>query len=254
MLGQVDQQQKTELLTSAWVLVNTSIDEALAVSFLEALACETPLVSCQNPEGIVSRFGIYVGRWNGTGMEAVPLFVDALQRLLQEDSLRRRLGRQGREWVTNTHTRAGFLQALAKLFRRAGLDAVARHGSRRRENLAMASASPLISVVVTTHNREQLLMECIASVRDQSYPNWELLIVDDASSDGTWAWLQTVQDQRTRILRLSQHGQKAVARNAGLRTAGHYPADRPDSIPPRLRNATVQERETRRVEGGGQAR
>src|SRR5205807_10440094 len=59
LLGHVDGEQKLHLLSSAWVLVNTSIHEALPTSFLEALACETPLLSCTNLEGIVSRFGIF---------------------------------------------------------------------------------------------------------------------------------------------------------------------------------------------------
>ena len=50
-LGHVSEDEKIRLLSKAWVLVNTSIHEGLAVSMLEALACETPLLSLQDPGG-----------------------------------------------------------------------------------------------------------------------------------------------------------------------------------------------------------
>lgn len=43
----------------------------------------------------------------------------------------------------------------------------------------------LVSAVITTHNRKQLLVEAIQSVQQQTYPNIELIVVDDASDDGT---------------------------------------------------------------------
>ena len=67
LLGHVGEIEKRRLLSEAWLLVNTSIHEGLAVSFLEALACETPLIACVNPEGLVSRFGVFVGTYLGAG-------------------------------------------------------------------------------------------------------------------------------------------------------------------------------------------
>ncbi len=124
MLGHVDGEEKVRLLTSAWVLVNTSIHEGLAVSFLEALACETPIVSCQNPGDVVARFGVYVGRWGGDGRASLPRFTEALGQLLCDDVTRARLGREGRAWVEETHGTARFLAAFRSLCARAGLQGV----------------------------------------------------------------------------------------------------------------------------------
>ena len=44
---------------------------------------------------------------------------------------------------------------------------------------------PLVSVIVTAHNYAAYVAECLASVRAQSYSNFECLVVDDASTDQT---------------------------------------------------------------------
>ena len=121
LLGHVNDTQKRELLGAAWVLVNTSIHEALPVSFLEALLHETPILSCQDGAAIASRFGIYVGRWDGSGMEALPHFQQGLQKLLADEQLRQRLGKEGRQWVEQTHCQERFLAAFCDLCRLAGL-------------------------------------------------------------------------------------------------------------------------------------
>jgi glycosyltransferase involved in cell wall biosynthesis len=121
LLGQVDGAEKLRTLSSAWALVNTSIHESLAVSFLEALACETPIVSCQNPENVVSRFGIHVGRWDGDGLDALPHFGEALTRLLHDTETRVRLGKEGRAWVNEVHNPARFLHTFRALCASVGL-------------------------------------------------------------------------------------------------------------------------------------
>ena len=49
----------------------------------------------------------------------------------------------------------------------------------------MNNDSPLVSAIITTHNRKVLLKRAIDSVFAQTYPNLELIVVDDASDDGT---------------------------------------------------------------------
>jgi glycosyltransferase involved in cell wall biosynthesis len=120
-LGHVDGARKRRCVASAWVLVNTSIHEALPTSFLEALAGGTPLLSCTNQEDVVSRFGIFTGLCGGDGMESLPQFESGLRRLLEDRPLRERLGRQGRSWVARTHNRETFLRAFDELRARAGL-------------------------------------------------------------------------------------------------------------------------------------
>ena len=121
LLGHVGEAEKQRLLTEAWVAINTSIHEGLAVSFLEALACETPLLSCVDTGFTVSRYGIYTGRFDGSGIESLNAFTDGLHRLLDDATLRAELGRRGREWVRKTHTVNNFLTCFERLATHAGV-------------------------------------------------------------------------------------------------------------------------------------
>ena len=73
----------------------------------------------------------------------------------------------------------------------------------------------LVSVIMPTHDREALLPTAIASVLDQTYGGWELLVVDDGSTDGTADLLATYDDPRIRRF-TSPHVGPSGARNAAL--------------------------------------
>jgi glycosyltransferase involved in cell wall biosynthesis len=121
MLGHVDGAEKVRILSSAWVLVNTSIYEESPVSMLEALACETPILSCVDSGGLAERFGVYTGRFDGAGMESAPAFEAGLRRLLDNAAARERLGREGRAWVRREHTTRRFIGAFGALAEAAGI-------------------------------------------------------------------------------------------------------------------------------------
>lgn len=76
----------------------------------------------------------------------------------------------------------------------------------------------LVSVVMPTYNRGAKIAAAIDSVLQQSWKNFELLIVDDGSTDNTPEILSSYEDERIRILH-SAHGGVSVARNEGLRHA-----------------------------------
>lgn len=78
--------------------------------------------------------------------------------------------------------------------------------------------SPIISIVMPCYNAAMHLPESVGSVLAQSVGDWELIAVDDGSSDDTAAWLQAQTDARIRPLTQSNQGVSA-ARNAGLAEA-----------------------------------
>ncbi len=79
----------------------------------------------------------------------------------------------------------------------------------------------LVSVVLPTRNRAARLERAIESVRKQTYENWELLVVDDASDDDTWPRLQKLatNDPRIRTFRFERQGGSSRARNHALDAA-----------------------------------
>jgi hypothetical protein len=80
----------------------------------------------------------------------------------------------------------------------------------------------LISIVLPTHNRCDLVTRAIESVLGQSYANWELIVVVDGSQDGTAEALRSYDDPRITVLHQENRGQ-AAARNAALdKVSGDY--------------------------------
>ncbi len=77
---------------------------------------------------------------------------------------------------------------------------------------------PLISVIIPTYNRKALVLRALDSVLRQSYPNFEVLICDDGSTDKTQEWISRVQSDRVRYYKTQHHG-VASCRNFGARHA-----------------------------------
>src|SRR6476646_7452478 len=88
----------------------------------------------------------------------------------------------------------------------------------------MSPDRPLVSVVIPTHNRAYCLAEAIDSALHQTYPNVEVIVIDDGSTDGTPALMaeRYGADARVRYVPQAKSGTN-IARNHGLRlTRGDY--------------------------------
>lgn len=77
---------------------------------------------------------------------------------------------------------------------------------------------PRISVIIPAHNAAPFIEETLASVRAQTYSDWEVVVADDGSSDGTWELLQPA-GPGVRSFRRDSAGGPAVARNLALSNA-----------------------------------
>lgn len=77
----------------------------------------------------------------------------------------------------------------------------------------------LVSIVMPSYNTGKYIAETITSVLAQTYTNWELLIVDDCSTDDTDAVVAGFSDPRIRYFKNEQNGGAAVSRNRALREA-----------------------------------
>jgi glycosyltransferase involved in cell wall biosynthesis len=78
--------------------------------------------------------------------------------------------------------------------------------------------APKVSVVVPAFNVARYVDACLASMRAQTLPDWECIVVDDGSTDGTAQRIRENADRRIRLIAQANHGVSA-ARNAGLADA-----------------------------------
>ncbi len=76
---------------------------------------------------------------------------------------------------------------------------------------------PLVTIVIPVYNRISLLYNAVESIVKQTYTNWELIITDDGSTDGTAEWVRSIPDSRVRLLQLSHSGHIGSVRNMGVR-------------------------------------
>lgn len=114
-------------------------------------------------------------------------------------------------------------------------------GHRHNPEAAVHTAEqePLVSVVMPVYNGERYLRQAVDSILDQNYQNLELIVVDDGSSDGSKALLESYSDERLVLLANPRNLGVVQSRNLGIAVArGSYVAllDCDDvAMPDRLR-------------------
>ncbi|KKP77930.1 MAG: Glycosyl transferase family 2 [candidate division WS6 bacterium GW2011_GWF1_35_23] len=85
--------------------------------------------------------------------------------------------------------------------------------------------NPRISVIIPAYNRAHTLDRAVQSVINQTYTNWELIIVDDASTDDTENLVKKYIDEKIKYYRNSVNKQKSYSRNRGVKVSvGEYVA------------------------------
>lgn len=76
---------------------------------------------------------------------------------------------------------------------------------------------PYFSIILPTFNRERLLPRAFRSLQSQDFQDWELLIVDDGSTDNSAAWIRNIQEKDPRVhLLMKPHQGLSKTRNLGV--------------------------------------
>jgi glycosyltransferase involved in cell wall biosynthesis len=75
---------------------------------------------------------------------------------------------------------------------------------------------PRCTIILPTHNRAAILPRAVASVMAQNEPDFELVIINDGSTDDTRAWLETLDDPRIRVVHSEYNQGPSAARNIGI--------------------------------------
>jgi glycosyltransferase involved in cell wall biosynthesis len=81
------------------------------------------------------------------------------------------------------------------------------------------TGAPAVSIILPTFDRLAYLKEAVGSVLAQTVTNWELIVVDDGSTDASVAWLESIGDERITVLKRAHTGNRSFLRNAALSCA-----------------------------------
>jgi glycosyltransferase involved in cell wall biosynthesis len=87
----------------------------------------------------------------------------------------------------------------------------------------MITSNPKVSVVMPVFNREKFVADAAKSILNQSFTDFEFIIIDDCSTDETFKILNSINDQRIKLLKLNENRGNYYARNMGMELAkGKY--------------------------------
>ena len=81
------------------------------------------------------------------------------------------------------------------------------------------SNSPFFSIIVATYNQAHLITNCIQSILEQTFADWELIVVNNHSTDNTVDVVESFNDSRIRIIQVHNYGILSVSRNAGIKAS-----------------------------------
>jgi hypothetical protein len=85
--------------------------------------------------------------------------------------------------------------------------------------MASTADGPFFSVLISAHNRAEELVRCVGSCMRQTFTDFEIVVVDDASTDGTEATLSTLVEPRLRLVRHERNRGISTARATGVNNA-----------------------------------
>lgn len=82
----------------------------------------------------------------------------------------------------------------------------------------MSNLEPLVSIITPVYNAEEFIVDTINSVLSQTYQNWELILVDDVSTDSSREIIQKFEqeDKRIKVVLLKENSGAAIARNTAI--------------------------------------
>ncbi len=188
------------LLALSNVLVYPSLREGFGLGLVEAMAAGVPCVAYAS-EGITEILGT-----PQTERCLVPIGdLEALDARVQA-------------WLKLQPSEKQSLQAaLRQRAQHFTLEATLQHLTGVYQHL-----TPTVSIILPVYNGAHCVLRAVQSVLNQQYPHWELLVVDDGSTDGTLKALTDISDARVRVVSQPNQGVAAARNNAFHLAKGDY--------------------------------
>jgi glycosyltransferase involved in cell wall biosynthesis len=209
-------------------LLLTSKFEGVPVVLFEAMSMALPVVAPALPgvrELLDGEDGLVP---EGSGSEA---YVDAIAALAEDGALRERIGKDLRERARSRFSVDGMVRLHEQIYDEltAGIERPDRTPAPLPEQLRFIDRpvleKPLVSALIPHFNQARFLRECVDSVRAQTYPQVEIVLIDDASTDPAAATeLEEIGElENVDVIRLTENGGPSRARNVGIeRCHGRY--------------------------------
>lgn len=159
---------------------------------------------------------------------------DAMTRLFKAPQDERdRMGLAARQRMVDAYLPDRIAQQIEDQYRKY----MTAHGRHQSKTKRVPRSEPRVAVVVPCYNHGKFLPETLESIRAQTYPHVDVVVVDDGSTDAeTLEALTAISDQGTRVIRQENQGLVA-ARNTGVRATDaefFLPLDADDRIEPRF--------------------
>jgi glycosyltransferase involved in cell wall biosynthesis len=224
------------------VLLMTSVFEGVPVVVFEAMAMGLPIVAPDLPA--VGELLGEAGDALVAPRDSVEGYAAALAHLAEDREHRAERGAQMRARARQQFTVQQMAAAHGALYEE--LAPASAPTATKSEPLfhdplrfdsRPRSGTPLVSVLIPHFNQARFLAECVGSVRGQNYPEIEIVVVDDASTEeAAEAALAALEgDGDVTVVRLAENGGPSRARNAGVeRCSGRYilPVDSDNKLLP----------------------
>jgi glycosyltransferase involved in cell wall biosynthesis len=211
------------------ILLMTSVFEGVPVIVYEALAMGLPIVAPALP-GILELMGD-AGGATVARRDRPADYADALEPLIRSRELRHEVGQEGRELIERRFSVQEMATHHGELYERL----LADHAPAAAEvtpptwrsgfGSRPARGTPRVSVITPCFNHGRVLRECVDAIRAQTYPEVEMIVIDDCSTDAdTRAYFDELDaDGAVEVLRMRRNGGPSAARNRGIsRATGRY--------------------------------
>ena len=78
---------------------------------------------------------------------------------------------------------------------------------------------PLVTIIIPTYNHAHLISRALSSLIEQTYPNWEAIIINNYSEDNTLEIIENFKEPRIKVINFSNGGSIAASRNQGIQNA-----------------------------------
>ncbi|MBU0648131.1 glycosyltransferase [Patescibacteria group bacterium] len=192
--GYVSEELKVNLLSSSWLFVTPSSHEGWGLSVLEAAACGTTAVGSNIP-GL--RDCIQDQR---TGLlfqpESIYDLSMCVDQILSNTGLRYKLEKEAVLHSINYKWSASarkFIRLLDKTVRET--KNISNFKPLKSKIMTKLDQKPLVSIILPTKNVAEYFRTCLESIKHQSYPNIEIIVVDNYSTDGTYQMAKQYTNQ-----------------------------------------------------------